>query len=269
MAESLTTLERRIYHYLIDFLAENTYQPSIREIGKRFRIKSTKTVSDLLQSLADKGFIERDPSRSRGVRLVGYSGLGRTQPVLRPPGPTSSALPPPAAAPIEERGSGPVVGTPGPARGARPSFSDPRVWVPPADVVSAPKTPTERLDSTFQARLKAHQDSVELAAGPRRDPTDWTLERDGKKYGIDKTYIHLGNLRLPTALLALLPMNAQGNQQAIDRERALNAMHNDIMYQAQRAMNEDEFRAAVKRIRERRERERREAEEQKQKVQAP
>jgi repressor LexA len=81
MTEPLTPLERRVYHYLIDFLAENTYQPSIREIAKKFRIKSTKTVSDLLGSLSQKGFIERDQSRSRGVRIVGYSGLASTQPV--------------------------------------------------------------------------------------------------------------------------------------------------------------------------------------------
>ena len=81
MAQSLTQVERRIYEYLLDFLTENTYQPSIREIGRKFRIKSTKTVSDLLQSLAEKGYIERDPSRSRGVRLVGYAGVMRTIPV--------------------------------------------------------------------------------------------------------------------------------------------------------------------------------------------
>lgn len=81
MPEPLTPLERRIYHYLIDFLTENTYQPSIREIGKKFRVKSTKTVSDLLQSLAEKGYIERDPSRSRGVRLLGYAGVNRTLPI--------------------------------------------------------------------------------------------------------------------------------------------------------------------------------------------
>ena len=57
MTEPLTQLERRIYHYMIDFLAEHTYQPSIREIAKKFRIKSTKTVSDLLHSLASKGYI--------------------------------------------------------------------------------------------------------------------------------------------------------------------------------------------------------------------
>ena len=74
-------MEQRVYHYLLDFLGEHTYQPSIREIGKRFRIKSTKTVSDILHALAEKGYIERDPARSRGVRLLGYSTVGRMQPV--------------------------------------------------------------------------------------------------------------------------------------------------------------------------------------------
>ena len=81
MTDTLTPLERRVYHYLIDFLAENTYQPSIREIAKKFRIKSTKTVSDLLGALSQKGFIERDQSRSRGVRIVGHAGQASTQPI--------------------------------------------------------------------------------------------------------------------------------------------------------------------------------------------
>src|SRR5437763_13309689 len=81
MTEPLTQIERRVYHYMIDFLAENTYQPSIREIARRFRIKSTKTVSDLLHSLENKGYIERDESRSRGVRLLGFAAAGATQPI--------------------------------------------------------------------------------------------------------------------------------------------------------------------------------------------
>lgn len=81
MPDTLSTVEQNVYHYLLDFLTEHTYQPSVREIGKRFHIKSTKTVSELLQSLERKGYIERDPSRSRGVRLVGYGGTRRTQPI--------------------------------------------------------------------------------------------------------------------------------------------------------------------------------------------
>src|SRR5688572_10561241 len=71
MATALTDIERRILDFMVEYLRSNTYQPSIREIGERFGIKSTKTVSEHLQALADKGFLERDPSRSRGVRILG------------------------------------------------------------------------------------------------------------------------------------------------------------------------------------------------------
>jgi repressor LexA len=69
--EPLTDIERKILDFMVQYLRANTYQPSIREIGERFGIKSTKTVSEHLQSLADKGFLERDPSRSRGVKILG------------------------------------------------------------------------------------------------------------------------------------------------------------------------------------------------------
>jgi len=83
MPKPLTSLERRILDYLVEYLRQNTYQPSIREIGKRFGIKSTKTVSEYLQALADKGWIERDPSRSRGVRLIGVEMSTETVTVPR------------------------------------------------------------------------------------------------------------------------------------------------------------------------------------------
>lgn len=71
MPEPLTTLERRVLDWLVEYVRQHTYQPSIREIGAEFGIKSTKTVSELLQSLASKGWVERDPARSRGVKLLG------------------------------------------------------------------------------------------------------------------------------------------------------------------------------------------------------
>jgi repressor LexA len=78
MPEPLSKPERRILDYIIEYLRQNTYQPSIREIGRRFDIKSTKTVSEHLEALADKGWIERDPARSRGVRILGVDLSPRT-----------------------------------------------------------------------------------------------------------------------------------------------------------------------------------------------
>ena len=71
MRRPLTALERRILDYLVDYLKRNTYQPSIREIGENFGIRSTRTVSEHLQAIADKGWIERDAARPRALRLVG------------------------------------------------------------------------------------------------------------------------------------------------------------------------------------------------------
>jgi hypothetical protein len=84
---------------------------------------------------------------------------------------------------------------------------------------------------------------------------DWTVEKNGKKYGIDKQYIRLGKFSIPTALLALLPFNAQMNPTVSDRNRQQMAMRMDIMEHAQMSLNEEEFRRAVKAIRERKERE--------------
>jgi len=78
MEQSITEIERKILDYMVHYLRSNTYQPSIREIGERFGIKSTKTVSEHLQALADKGFLERDPSRSRGVKILGVDLSAQT-----------------------------------------------------------------------------------------------------------------------------------------------------------------------------------------------
>jgi repressor LexA len=81
MSDALTPTEAKVYQYLIEFLAANSYQPSIREIGRQFDIKSTKTVSDVLGSLARKGYIQRNQARSRGLRILGAQAPGATRSV--------------------------------------------------------------------------------------------------------------------------------------------------------------------------------------------
>jgi repressor LexA len=76
--QPLTEIEKKILEFMVQYLRANTYQPSIREIGERFGIKSTKTVSEHLQALADKGYLERDPSRSRGVKILGMDLSAQT-----------------------------------------------------------------------------------------------------------------------------------------------------------------------------------------------
>jgi hypothetical protein len=133
------------------------------------------------------------------------------------------------------------------------------VWVAPGEIVAAPKSTKERMDSVVADIIGPFNDSIAAAAGARQ-PGDWTIERGGKKWGVDPRYIHLGKFSIPTAVLALLPMNQQANPSALERNRLQDKMHAEIFWNAQRGMNEADFRKAVKSIRERKEREKAEAE---------
>ncbi len=77
----------------------------------------------------------------------------------------------------------------------------------------------------------------------------WTTTLGGKKVGIDPKWIYLGPIRIPTALLALLPINAGGNPTAADYNKRLNAMREDLFEAARRSANYDEFKKAVKELR--------------------
>jgi len=148
------------------------------------------------------------------------------------------------------------VGAGGAGEGVTPSYNDPRVWLPPAPVAEPHKTISQRLDSALASTFAAHLDSMQaLGATAGKQPGDWTFEKNGKKYGIDPKWIHFGKFSIPTAILALLPITGGSNPQQVREDRALNFQRREIMDQAQRAMNEAEFREAVKRIRERKQRE--------------
>ncbi len=188
----------------------------------------------------------KPPSETPPARVVAPDVV----PTTVPPAPVTAEQ-----APVSEGGSGPLVGTGGPTRGIRPTYTGPRVWQAPGEIVSAPKSAKEKLDSAIVSIIAPFNDSLAVAAGGRK-PGDWTFEKGGRKYGIDPQYIRLGKLSIPTAVLALLPINQQANPTVSDRNKLQNQLHADIFWQAQRGMNEADFKKAVKSIRERKERER-------------
>lgn len=207
--------------------------------------------------------------RNAGPAVEGQSG-GDNRPVTnvtprRLTAPTSvpTTLPPlpPAAAPVDqaESGSGPLVGTGGPTRGIKPNYTGPRVWAAPGDLVAAPKSAKEKLDSAIVSIISPYSDSIS-AAGGGRQPGDWTFDKGGRKYGIDPQFIRLGKVSIPTAILALLPINTTGNPSMNDRNKLQNQMRAEIFWNAERGMNEADFKKAVKSIRVRKERERAEEE---------
>jgi hypothetical protein len=207
------------------------------------------------------GFIRL--SNDTGIPTAGRDGgdgraFAKTHRVkLVAPTTIPSTLPPVSATSksTADEGSGPLVGNGGPARGIKPVFSDPRLWGPPGKIVSAPKTLKQDLDSIIASAIGPIQDSIGIAAG-QRDPTDWTVGEGNHKWGIDRKAIRLGPFSIPTALLAMLPLNVTGNPTVAARERQLNYMHRDISEHAQQAIDQADFNKAVRSIRERKDRER-------------
>lgn len=200
------------------------------------------------------------PGRSGGD---GRAAKATAPPLPPAPAEVPTALPPtPSGPPVSVPGpsTGPLIGGGGPLRGIQPRYEDPRIWVGTGEVVELPKTAAERLDSVIVADIGAYNDSVRVANSGRK-PGDWTFEKGGRKYGIDSKYIRLGPVSLPTAILALIPLNLTGNPTTYQRNRTLTARHDEIFEQAERGINDAQFEKAVKSIRERKERERREAEE--------
>jgi hypothetical protein len=153
-------------------------------------------------------------------------------------------------------GSGFGVSGSGLATGLVPREPDDRIELSTGPIIRSSRTMAEDVDSIVSLAIGIVKDSMAIAAAQRK-PGDWTFKgKDGQTWGMDGKYIYVGKFKIPTALLAMLPLNTAGGGSPIEARTAA-YIRRDVLENAQRAISEDEFRDAVKRIRERKERERR------------
>jgi repressor LexA len=80
---SMSARQEAILGFISEFLRENGYPPTIRDIGAAVGISSTSVVNYNLNVLEREGHIARDPDVSRGLRLVGQS-LAHDEVILLP-----------------------------------------------------------------------------------------------------------------------------------------------------------------------------------------
>jgi repressor LexA len=89
MAKRLSERQQKILAFLSDYLQDNGYPPSIREIGAAAGISSTSVVSYNLRRLEERGYLSREPDVSRGLRLSDWPGrrlgLGVSDDIVRLP----------------------------------------------------------------------------------------------------------------------------------------------------------------------------------------
>lgn len=71
MAErDLSDRQKSMLGYIEEFIGDNGYPPTIREIGEACQIPSTSVVNYNLNRLEREGYIAREGKVSRGIRLV-------------------------------------------------------------------------------------------------------------------------------------------------------------------------------------------------------
>jgi hypothetical protein len=143
-----------------------------------------------------------------------------------------------------------------------PGLADGKLWVrplplPPRELAQRlSKSPAELVDSAVTTIVQAYLDSIANdPATKNQGLPSWTTQVAGKKFGLDSKNIYIAGLKIPAAVLALLPIPA-GN---IDQNRAYNHfmdLRADLMYAAQRAQTLEEFKEVIREIRQRKERER-------------
>ncbi len=78
MKKLLTEKQRAVLEFIQNQIASRGHPPTVREIGKRFRIRSTNGVRTHLAALIKKGYLKKERFISRGLELThSLSGVGR------------------------------------------------------------------------------------------------------------------------------------------------------------------------------------------------
>jgi hypothetical protein len=210
---------------------------------------------------------ERPMPYREGRRADGQTGRGAAPtPAPRRPEPeVPVVVPPPPEAEPERLDTGTTPAAPRrPAVIGRigPDLAEGRLWVrplplPPKELAArlSHKDHAELVDSAVTAIVQAYLDSIAADPSSRKARLpSWTTNVAGKKFGLDSSSIYIAGLKIPAAVLALLPISG-GN---IDRNRAYNhlmEMRADLQYAAQRSQNLQEFKDMIRDMRLRKERE--------------
>jgi repressor LexA len=70
-ADMLTGRQQEIWDFLVEYVDQHGYPPTVREIGEAVGLASPSTVHAHLANLERAGLLKRDPTKPRALELVG------------------------------------------------------------------------------------------------------------------------------------------------------------------------------------------------------
>ncbi len=186
------------------------------------------------------------------------------------PGPDIDSVIPPPETDVQmiigtETGEGDSLAIPGalgPRRLIRPAFGDGRLWVRAEEAAlgvvghdESIEAHVARVSEAVRERIKAFIDTMPADSFATAPPMDWTAEVGEDTWGIDGSWIYLGDFKIPNILLALIPL-PQGNIDAAQDAAELARIRADIISAARRAETAEQFKEYVKEVRKRKQAER-------------
>lgn len=68
--ERITEKQTEILEYIKECVLKKGYPPSVREICEAVHLKSTSSVHSHLETLEEKGYIRRDPTKPRTIEII-------------------------------------------------------------------------------------------------------------------------------------------------------------------------------------------------------
>ena len=74
----LTARQQEIWQFLVEYVEDHGYPPTVREIGEHVGLASPSTVHAHLANLERAGLIKRDPTKPRALELPGHRRLERS-----------------------------------------------------------------------------------------------------------------------------------------------------------------------------------------------
>jgi repressor LexA len=98
----LTTNQKKVFNFLGNFLRENGFPPTLREIASHFKLRGPKAPQKTLNILERKGYLRRVPGVSRGIEILGMK-MGRRSGLPYEMGFVGSATGPTLSIPIVGR----------------------------------------------------------------------------------------------------------------------------------------------------------------------
>ncbi len=66
----ITDKQREILEFIKEQILAKGYPPAVRDIGEAVHLRSTSSVHSHLETLEEKGYIRRDPSKPRAIEII-------------------------------------------------------------------------------------------------------------------------------------------------------------------------------------------------------